>query len=361
VRIVVSHQQLVGFGGTESYVLTVAEGLERLGHDVVVHALEVGPCGEFARERGLRVEAREDRLPAQCDAVIAQDALTTYGLARRYPDAVRVFVAHSASFNLQSPPQAEGACHAVVVMNERLRRRSEGLARRLPVARLRQPIDLQRFCFETINQEPRRPPRVLLLSNYTKGPRARIIEDACAAAGLELRRVGAKTVATPTPEHDIAGAEIVLTLGRGALEAMAGGRAAYILGDAGGDGWVTPDSYPELEADGFSGRARGEAVGAERLAADLREWTEEIGELGRHLACANHSSVDHCLELLELVEGLGASRSAGPELIDEIARLVRLEWNQSIGVRAAVARTDAERARVVALEEEVAALRAQIG
>jgi hypothetical protein len=77
--------------------------------------------------------------------------------------------------------------------------------------------------------------------------------------------------------------------------------------------------------------------------------------------CANHSAVDHCLALLELVEGLGASRSAEPELLDEIARLVRLEWSSSIGLRSAVARTDAERARAVALEEEVAALRAEIG
>jgi hypothetical protein len=238
VRFVVSHLEMVGFGGTESYVLTVAEGLERLGHDVVIHTPQIGPSGHFARERGLRVDAR-----------------------------------------------------------------------------LRQPIDLQRFCFQTLNAEQRRPPRVLLLSNYTKGVRARMIEQACAAAGLELVRVGAKTTATPTPEHDIAGAEIVLSLGRGALEAMAGGRAGYVLGDAGGDGWVTAENYPALEADGFSGRAFDEPIGVDKLASNLASWSEEL------------------------------------------ARLVRLEWSQATAVRQAVARTDAERARVRELEAEIAALR----
>jgi hypothetical protein len=356
VRIVVSHQQLVGFGGTESYLLTIAEGLERLGHDVFVYAEEIGPCGEYARERGLRVDSRP---PRHADAVISQEAFTAYALAARYPRAARVFVAHSSSFHLQSPPQAEGACHAVVVMNDRQRRRTEGLARRLPVVRLRQPIDLQRFCFQTIEAEQRRPPRVLLLSNYSKGTRARIVEEACARAGLELRRVGARTVATPTPEHDIAAAEIVVTLGRGALEAMAGGRAAYILGDAGGDGWVTADTYPELESEGFSGSLRGEAIGVDRLVADLADWSEELGEPGRQLICSLHSANVHCLELIELIEGLDATRSE-PAYADELARLVRLEWNSSMGVRQAVARADAERARADALALEVEQLRAQL-
>jgi hypothetical protein len=359
VRIVVSHEQLVGFGGTESYALTVAEGLERLGHEVVVHTLQEGPSAEFARERGIRVESREGHLPAQCDAVLAQDAATAYALANRYPDAARVFVAHSVAFPLQSPPQAERACHAVVVMNDRLRRRTEGLAHQLAVVRLRQPIDLKRFCFQTLRLEQRRRPRVLLLSNYTKGTRARMIEQACAAAGLEVRRVGATTTPTPAPEHEIADAEIVLSLGRGALETMACGRAAYVFGDAGGDGWVTPETYPAIEADGFSGRALGEAIGVERLAADLAEWREASGELGRDLACAHHAADDHCLSLVELIKSLGTERPPGPTIAAELARLVRLEWSQNQDTRLAIARADESRGQVAALEAEVAALRAQ--
>ncbi|HVO53138.1 MAG TPA: hypothetical protein VMT37_01865 [Solirubrobacterales bacterium] len=156
MRIVVSHEQLIGFGGTETYVFTVAESLQRLGHEVVVHTLLEGPAAEHARERGIRVESRSAQLPDECDAVLAQDAVTAYALAERYPEAVRVFVAHSVAYPLQSPPQAENACDAVVVMNDRVGRRTEGLARQLPVVRLRQPIDLQRFCFQTLKLEQRR-------------------------------------------------------------------------------------------------------------------------------------------------------------------------------------------------------------
>ena len=358
MRIVVSHEWLVLFGGTETYALTITEGLQRLGHEVCIYSPRAGAAAEFARERGLRVETREGQLPDRCDAVLAQDAATAYALADRHPDAARVFVAHSAASALQSPPQAAGACDAVVVMNDRLARRTEGLARRLPVVRLRQPIDLQRFCFQTLKLEQRRRPRVLLLSNYTKGTRVRMIEEACATAGLEVRRVGVTSTPTRAPEHEIADAEIVLTLGRGALEAMACGRAAYVFGDAGGDGWVTPESYAALEADGFSGRALREAIGAERLASDLGEWREELGELGRDLACKHHGVEEHCLELVALVESLGDERPRGPTKAAELARLVRLEWSQCVDTRLAVAQTDAARTRVGELEAEVAAQRA---
>jgi hypothetical protein len=68
-----------------------------------------------------------DELPDQCDAVLAQDAATCYELAGRYPDAVRVFVAHSTEFCLQTPPQLSGVAHAVVALNDRVGRWLESL------------------------------------------------------------------------------------------------------------------------------------------------------------------------------------------------------------------------------------------
>src|SRR5581483_10412286 len=89
MRIVTSVWGLTGFGGTESYTLTVASELERLGHDVWIYAPEIGASGEHARARGMRVIDEESRLPGECQAVLAQDAATAYHMAGRYPEAVR--------------------------------------------------------------------------------------------------------------------------------------------------------------------------------------------------------------------------------------------------------------------------------
>jgi chromosome segregation ATPase len=141
---------------------------------------------------------------------------------------------------------------------------------------------------------------------------------------------------------------------------MASGRAAYVLGDAGGDGWVTADTYPALEADGFSGRALGHAIGLERLAADLTRWREEMGEVGRDLACTHHDATDHVEALLELVHDLGAAGPRPPEVPDELQRLIRLEWERNMQARSAAAETAIARAETAQVRAEVSALRGEV-
>jgi hypothetical protein len=157
--------------------------------------------------------------------LVSGDAATCHELGSRYGDAVHLFVAHSCDHALQSPPQL--------------------------VVRLRQPIDTARFR----NLGPPRPMarRALVLSNYVRGPRAELIERACRASEIGVSWAGTTTPTTATPEHAIANPDLVIALGRSVLEGMAAGRAVYVYGVVGGDGWLTPDRYPVMEADGFAG------------------------------------------------------------------------------------------------------------
>jgi hypothetical protein len=155
-----------------------------------------------------------------------------------------------------------------------------------------------------------------------------MIQAACVEAGFALSRLGVHSEASPHPEHAIAGADIVISLGRGVLEAMTAGRAVYILGPVGGDGWVTPESYPELERDGFSGRATDTVVDLPRLVADLGRWHEGMGQLNRDLAWAHHDAGVHAAELLDLIARLKPPSPAPVSYAEELARLVRMEWHQ---------------------------------
>jgi len=324
MRIVVGLHDFSTFAGTETYSLTVAEELQRLGHEVVVHAPTLGPIAGEARDRGIDVVAEEHRLPASCDAVLAQDAGSAFALAARYPDARRLLVVHSDYFALQSPPQLQGVCDAVVVLNDRVRRHVERLAAVPPVVRLRQPVDLKRF--GTRGGVASRAARALILGNYLRGAVAEQVAGACRAAGIEP--VFAGTLATPThaPELAIADADLVIGLGRCVVEAMAGRRAAYVHGIAGGDGWVTPERHATLEADGFGGTATPAILDAAGLASDLAAWDPEMGMLNRQLATAHHDAGAHAAELVAEIRALGAGPSAPTDHTGELARLVRLEW-----------------------------------
>lgn len=338
MRIVLGYRSLAQFAGSELYLVTVGEQLQLLGHEITLHALELGPLAELARERGLGV-ATERELPGACDALLAQDGESAYALAERYPDASRVFVCHSTEFAAQGPPLARGACQAAVALNDRVASRLRA-APGLEVVRLCQPVDVLRLSRVAPTRRP--ATRVVVFGHDHGGEQLGRISRVCERLGLSVERAGGPERTTPGPEAALAGADVAIGIGRCVIEAMAARRAAYVSGVVGTDGWVTPDSYPALEADGFSGRATGGVLSEERLAADLAEWHPGLGEQGKDLAFANHDAAGHAAELVDLWRRLGAPPERPPDQAAELRRLT--------GVAAAQERQALENAAEAAVQ-----------
>ncbi len=322
MRILIALSQF-GLGGSETYSVTVAEQLERLGHPTRLFAGRADPAGrELAASRGLRLTVGDPVALAELediDAVIAQDAASAYAVAG-WNEVPQLFVAHGlASF--EHPPQALQPCPPVVVLNDRIGAHAEALAARPRVVRLRQPIDLDTF-------RPRIPSRsrarrVLAFSNYLTDDRLRLLQEACEDLGLELTRLGVRGEASIVPHEAILDADIVVGYGRSVLEAMAVGRPAYVWDRAGGDGWVTPQTYDVLEASGFNGGATDAVIDAERMRLDFAAYRPEMGTLAVDLVRRHHSAAKHAEALVSLLERTEApSSDVAPETL---ALLVRAE------------------------------------
>jgi hypothetical protein len=322
MRILICLSQF-GLGGTETYSVTIAEQLERLGHPTRLFAGHSTSAGrELAASRGLSLTVGDPLASGgldEVDAVIAQDAAAAYALASK-GERRQLFVIHGiASF--ERPPQALEPAPPVVVLNDRIASRAATLAAGHEIVRLRQPIDLERF-------RPGRPSRprarrVLVFSNYLGDDRLAIVEQACAESGLELARLGIRSETSVDPGQAILDADIVVGYGRSVLEAMALGRAAYVWDRGGGDGWVTAETYGALEADGFSGAATGAVVDVERMRADFASYRPELGVLGFDLARKHHSASKHAEALVRLLEQ--AEPPAFNEEQEALALLVRAE------------------------------------
>jgi predicted ArsR family transcriptional regulator len=323
VELVLGTHNLAGAGGTETYVLTVAEHLQRLGHGVTLFAFEHGRMTENGRSRGLRVVG-EGELPESCDAALVQDGATSYLLADRYPSAPQVFRASSPLVDLHLPPQLAATCQRVVVLNDRLERLVRSLAVVPEVVRLRQPVDIERFVpLGPISEEPR---RALLLGNYLEGERRRVLVEACESLGIAARQLGRHAGGARDPLDELAGADLVVGKGRSILEAMACGRAAFVYDAYGYDGWVTPESYGRLEARGFDGVGADREFSVDALVRDLSSYRPEMGLANRDLVVAHHNARAHAEELVSVFRGvvLEPPRPAAP--FDEMSRLTRALW-----------------------------------
>jgi hypothetical protein len=321
MEIVVTNEWLERPGGTEVYTITMADHLQRLGHEVTLYARRLGPLADRARRSGLRVTSAESDLPASADAVLSQDQVLALELAERFPRTPQAFVAHS-EIGTQLPPTLPGVVGAVVVLHDRLRRRVEAMPLDADIVRLRQPVDLQRF-------SPRRPPSprprvALMLGNYLRGARRDLLSEVLDEMGVESRAIGIHGDGMRQDVvDDIDAADFVVGKARVIVEAMACGRPAYVYDWNGSDGWVTPERYELLEADNFGGQAEATAVTAERIRADLAAYDARMGLANHDLAVANHSAMKHAEALVDVMTRLEARRSAPPGPLREMAWLAR--------------------------------------
>jgi hypothetical protein len=311
-------------GGTETSVLTVAQALQRLGHEVVVAAEELGPMADHAERLAVPIARAPWELPDSCDAVVANDSVITELLAARYPGTRLVFVSHSSLFDHQLPSLAAGAVSAVVVPSERFAARVRALPLAVPIVRLHQPIDTDRFV--PGGDLPRRPRRALVLSNYLRGARRDALVEAWTHEGVDFTFVGAQGESQVDPVAAIQATDIVVGKARAALEGMSCGRAVYVFDDFGGDGWVTPDVYPAFENDAFSGRTSGTPLDRTRLRADLAAYDPDMGWLNRELAVTHHAARDYACRLVEVLRGGMPREEDRPNPAAEMSRHARAAW-----------------------------------
>lgn len=340
MRIVIGTLSLASPGGTESYCLTVARELERLGHEATLFADELGPLADRAADGGFDVVRDSSELPTACRAVLANDAISAGLLAERYPDARLVYCVHNTRHEMQQPPLAPGLIDAIVAPSERFEAHARALALDVPIIRLTQPIDTERFA---LSQPPRSPPRrALLLGNYLDGRRRDALVETWTAAGVDCLQVGiADRVVFDVRPH-IAEADIVVGKARAALEGMACGKAVYVFDAFGGDGWVTAENYAALEADNFAGLATDRQIERRGLVADLGRYDPDMGWVNREMAVKHHDARSHVQRLVEVLRGPSARIRESSSSHVASARTLRAAWRAQL--RAAVIAREAEQA-----------------
>ena len=317
MKILITNNRLEGRGGTESYIETVMVALRHLGHEVIAYSPGLGEVARNLRELGFEVLDDPSDLPSGIDVIHGQHANAVAQVRRVLPSVPLVFVSHSWFITMEDPCIDLGPA-ALVALNDRIesRLRSMAFAPDVRVHRLRQPIEIGFF------QGNRRPPAdrarsALLVSRKIRG-RLSSIHEACERAGIELRTLRGES---PDPRLEMAAADIVMASGRSALESMSMARPTLLLDQTACGGWITEDSWAEIEGDGFGTADRlGSLTDLDAL---LAMYSPEFGEQARVLAAHQHAAQDHASALVEIYRSVAAIRSSEvtgkrlPALIEE--------------------------------------------
>jgi len=345
MRILCTNQALDGRGGTESYLETVIDELLKLGHEVHAWSFRLGPVAERLSRLGCRVH-RELSDVGPVDVIHAQHASTAMAARAQFPDVPIVFASHSSALDIEDPPAAAVPA-ALLAFNDTVaaRLRASGLGEHVPVYRLRQPVPFNAL-------EPNRSPigeqlsSALVVQRYVSARRA-LLEEACRRAGVRL------DVYEPRdPTDDLSNAmmrtDVVFCAGRTALEAMALGRAAFIFAESGSAGFVTADTYPTLEAHGFTPSAADPAT-VESVVAELGCYEPGIGAMGRELVGRHHMARTHVIELIDIYRSVMQQGPPSPVDSDAAAELATaLQRNFELGLRTRHAEW-----QLVRLEQEI--------
>ena len=338
--------------GSESYLETVAAELRRLGHEVVFFSTRPGAMADRLRDQQYDVRTVLTDIPTDVDVIHGQH-LDTVGLVRtRLQHTPLVFVTHSWVISLEDPLTELGA-GAFVALNDLTQHRlaAHEATRGREVLRLTQPVTVSFADGARIplGEEPRRAVAVSRRMRYLP-PR---LAAACAAAGIGFDWLGGEDRQSADAREEMRTSDIVFAVGRTAVEAMALGRAVFVVDDTSQGGWIRTGTHRELEADGFTGF--GAAGPPEPLETALASYAAGAGQEARALAVQHHAAQHHAAALvglyLRVADSPGSATPApGLELLaaqrfELEARAVRAEWRLAEESRR-VAELETELARV---------------
>jgi len=233
-------------GGTENWVKTIGLALQKLNHEISIFTLRKGNFSRHLAGLGWEVTDYFDSGKYFDAALVNHNCCLRSILEKRKRFYPLVFTSHSPFEELERP--FSGA-DVYVSVSEETKERSDALG--FTSNLIRNPIDT--FLFREYEPIQNSIKRILLVSH--RQMEVKIFKKLAKALKAKIDFIGHKNKKVSYEVFiDINRADLVLSLGRGCLEAMSCGRNVVVAGRFGLDGFIDNDSILELRKFNCSGR-----------------------------------------------------------------------------------------------------------
>lgn len=256
-NILITNNHLSNFAGSEMWTYTMAKEYERQGHNVDVYTPEPGAISDLLNYKPI------DLLQEKYDLILVNHN-TCLDLISDIK-GFKIFTSHGIYPQLEAV--ADGADAYVGISQEII---DHNAKYDWHLSLIPNPVDCERFYNnKKINKKLKR-----VLSLCKTDEANEIIKEACDKLGIEAITCRGRF----DIENAINDVDLVITLGRGAYEAMACGRPVIVfdwrhyIGKALGDGYVNKLNQNKFLLNNFSGRYSNKEIGVEELVAELKKY-----------------------------------------------------------------------------------------
>lgn len=278
MNILLTNTTLCNFYGSQVFTYTLALELKRQGHNVYCFTSKLGKVADLLVENKIPVTDDITDIPRNIDIIHAHHRHETLLAFAGYQKTPMVMVCHGVLPWQEQPYKRRlNICRYVAVSEEVQDHLVEhhGIPS-LKISVIRNGIDFSRFY-------PKKPinktlQHLLVLSNHSAGEQLEIVLQACKEKNVACTKIGFPAENVKNVEEYINDADMVVTLGRGVLEAAACKRVVVVYDYNGADGLVTKETFPIFCQKSFSGRTNHLHYSVEDFKAVLDSYNPNIAE-----------------------------------------------------------------------------------
>lgn len=291
-NILLTNHHLLDLTGSEIYTFTLAEQLSKNGHSVTIYSKYVDKTKLLFDNIGLRIVENLDEIKnIRFDIAHVHHNINAMEVRNTFPNLPIVFLAHGVLPFLEQAPSVDLNISKFLAVSEEIKDNLtlSGIPDR-DISILGNMVDEIKFLSnKSINAVPQ---NALVISGRIDELKESVIRMACEALNIRVKFVGGRFGELKQKEIKelIEEADIVFSLGRGAIEAMFMGRIAIIFDYLGGDGIITEHNFHEIKKCNFSGRRYKHDFSVNDLISEIKKYDSSQSDKLRRLALDNFSA-----------------------------------------------------------------------
>jgi len=276
MKILVGCNTMKGVGGTETFTYALIQELIKNQHDVDYYTLSKGLTSDKLEEEGVKFMTS-----LNYDLIIASQYRVIDSLTKSNITGPLIQICHGVKTSGELPNN-KATAHISISQEVHSLLQSKGFESEI----ILNGIDCSRF---KPTKKPRKNLKVIASFAQTEEAHQMVVQAAEEIGNIEVLRLNKYKDKIWDTERFINKSDLVISLARGAFEAMACGRPVVIFDKRNyqemmGDGYLHPDKFSDLVKNNCTGRYSNLDMSVEDVKNAILEYNHEDGAQLREIA-----------------------------------------------------------------------------